>query len=245
MRRTIKYALDPKTRQEHSITSAQPKQRLSLPSGRSRRSIACLSRLKKTPTRCAALPTSALPKDKNVSIKTLSMAAIANDGHEGTITATVLYTGSAKPENLIPTFITPGTVTVNGAAQTSGSSAQDFRKTLTYLCTSRNGQYTRRYTVKIRFVYEEPSQSLLKTFRFPAGVNPLTKDSEGRIDQTARTVHISACYAGERPKKLIPEFSATGEVTVDGVEQTSGTRIIRPYFFAKEMTLTTYFSPIR
>ena len=161
-------------------------------------------------------------KDKNASIKTLSMAAIANDGHEGTITATVLYTGSAKPESLIPTFITPGTVTVNGAAQTSGSSAQDFRKTLTYLCTSRNGQYTRRYTVKIRFVYAEPAQSLLKTFRFPAGVNPLTKDSEGRIDQTAHTVHISACYAGERPKKLIPEFSATGEVTVDGLTQSSG-----------------------
>ena len=150
------------------------------------------------------------------------MAAIANDGHEGTITATVLYTGSAKPESLIPTFITPGTVTVNGAAQTSGSTAQDFRKPLVYICTSRDGQYTRKYTVKIRFVYAEPAQSLLKTFRFPAGVNPLTKDSEGRIDQTARTVHISAHYAGERPKKLIPEFSATGEVTVDGLAQSSG-----------------------
>ena len=164
-------------------------------------------------------------KDKNSELKTLSMAAIANDGHEGTITATVLYAGSAKPESLIPTFITPGTVTVNGAAQTSGSSAQDFRKTLTYLCTSRNGQYTRRYTVKIRFVYAEPAQSLLKTFRFPAGVNSLTKDSEGRIDQTAHTVHISAHYAGERPKKLIPEFSATGEVTVDGLTQTSGSSV--------------------
>lgn len=161
-------------------------------------------------------------KDKNASIKTLSMAAIANDGHEGTITATVLYTGSAKPESLIPTFITPGTVTVNGAVQTSGSSAQDFRKPLVYICTSRDGQYTRKYTVKIRFVYAEPAQSLLKTFRFPAGVNPLTKDSEGRIDQTARTVHITAHYAGERPEKLIPEFSATGEVTVDGLAQSSG-----------------------
>ena len=161
-------------------------------------------------------------KDKNASIKTLSMAAIVNDGHEGTITATVLYTGSAKPESLIPTFITPGTVTVNGAVQTSGSSAQDFRKTLTYICTSRDGQYTRKYTVKIRFVYAEPAQSLLKTFRFPAGVNPLIGDSEGRIDQTAHTVHITAHYAGERPKKLIPEFSATGEVTVDGLTQSSG-----------------------
>ena len=161
-------------------------------------------------------------KDKNASIKTLSMAAIANDGHEGTITATVLYTGSAKPESLIPTFITPGTVTVNGAVQTSGRSTQDFRKPLVYICTSRDGQYTRKYTVKIRFVYAEPSQSLLKTFRFPAGVNPLIGDSEGRIDQTARTVHITARYAGERPKKLIPEFSATGEVTVDGLTQSSG-----------------------
>ena len=161
-------------------------------------------------------------KDKNSELKTLSMAAIANDGHEGTITATVLYTGSAKPESLIPTFITPGTVTVNGAAQTSGSSAQDFRRTLAYICTSRDGQYRRTYTVKIRFVYAEPAQSLLKTFRFPAGVNPLTKDSEGRIDQTAHTVHISAHYAGERPKKLIPEFSATGEVTVDALTQSSG-----------------------
>ena len=161
-------------------------------------------------------------KDKNASIKTLSMAAIANDGHEGTISATVLYTGSAKPESLIPTFITPGRVTVNGAAQTSGSTAQDFRKTLTYICTSRDGQYTRKYTVKIRFVYAEPSQTLLKTFRFPAGVNPLTKDCEGRIDHTARTVHISACYAGQKPDKLIPEFSATGEVTVDALTQSSG-----------------------
>ena len=161
-------------------------------------------------------------KSNNSDLKTLSMAAIANDGHEGTITATVLYTGSAKPESLIPTFITPGTVTVNGASQTSGYTAQDFRKTLTYVCTSRDGQYTRKYTVKIRFVYAEPSQSVLKTFRFPAGVNPLTKDCEGRIDQTAHTVHISAHYAGERPEKLIPEFSATGEVTVDGLTQSSG-----------------------
>ena len=164
-------------------------------------------------------------KDKNSELKTLSMAAIANDGHEGTITATVLYTGSAKPESLIPTFITPGTVTVNGAVQTSGSSAQDFRKTLTYVCTSRDGQYTRRYTVKIRFVYAEPSLSVLKTFRFPAGINPLTKDCEGRIDQTARTVHITACYAGQKPKKLIPEFSATGEVTVDSLTQTGGSSV--------------------
>ena len=164
-------------------------------------------------------------KDKNSELKTLSMAAIANDGHEGTITATVLYTGSAKPESLIPTFITPGTVRVDGAVQTSGSTAQDFRKTLTYVCTSRDGQYTRRYTVKIRFVYAEPSLSVLKTFRFPAGINPLTKDCEGRIDQTARTVHITACYAGQKPKKLIPEFSATGEVTVDSLTQTGGSSV--------------------
>ena len=164
-------------------------------------------------------------KEKNSELKTLSTAAIINDGHEGTITATVLYTGSTKPESLIPTFITPGTVRVDGAVQTSGSTAQDFRKTLTYVCTSRDGQYTRRYTVKIRFVYAEPSQSVLKTFRFPAGINPLTKDCEGRIDQTARTVHITACYAGQKPEKLIPEFSATGEVTVDSLTQTSGSSV--------------------
>jgi len=164
-------------------------------------------------------------KEKNSELKTLSTAAIINDGHEGTITATVLYTGSTKPENLIPTFITPGTVRVDGAVQTSGSTAQDFRKTLTYVCTSRDGQYTRRYTVKIRFVYAEPSLSVLKTFRFPAGINPLTKDCEGRIDQTARTVHITACYAGQKPKKLIPEFSATGEVTVDSLTQTGGSSV--------------------
>ena len=164
-------------------------------------------------------------KEKNSELKTLSTAAIINDGHEGTITATVLYTGSTKPESLIPTFITPGTVRVDGAVQTSGSTAQDFRKTLTYVCTSRDGQYTRRYTVKIRFVYAEPSLSVLKTFRFPAGINPLTKDCEGRIDQTARTVHITACYAGQKPKKLIPEFSATGEVTVDSLTQTSGSSV--------------------
>ena len=164
-------------------------------------------------------------KEKNSELKTLSTAAIINDGHEGTITATVLYTGTTKPESLIPTFITPGTVRVDGAVQTSGSTAQDFRKTLTYICTSRDGQYTRRYTVKIRFVYAEPSQSVLKTFRFPAGINPLTKDCEGRIDQTARTVHITACYAGQKPKKLIPEFSATGEVTVDSLTQTSGSSV--------------------
>ncbi len=164
-------------------------------------------------------------KEKNSELKTLSTAAIINDGHEGTITATVLYTGTTKPESLIPTFITPGTVKVDGALQTSGSTAQDFRKTLTYVCTSRDGQYTRRYTVKIRFVYAEPSLSVLKTFRFPAGINPLTKDCEGRIDQTAHTVHITACYAGQKPKKLIPEFSATGEVTVDSLTQTGGSSV--------------------
>ena len=44
-------------------------------------------------------------------------------------------------------------------------------------------------------------------------------------DNGSRTVHISAHYTGQKPEKLIPEFSATGEVTVDGLTQSSGSSV--------------------
>ncbi|UTC61753.1 hypothetical protein E4O05_09385 [Treponema sp. OMZ 787] len=160
----------------------------------------------------------------NAEIKADSMASISNDGHEGTISATVLYTGAERPESLVPSFISGGKVSLNGIEQSPGSTPQDFRKTLSYLCTSKVGNYTRSYKVKITFIKTENAQAVLKSFKFPSHLNPaLSKDAEGKIDELTNAVYLTVNYSqGSEPEYLTPEFSSTGIVTVNGITQSSG-----------------------
>ena len=162
-------------------------------------------------------------KNKNANIKDTAMAAIFNEGEKGYITVTVNYDG-AKPDVLIPTFLSPGTVSVNRVTQQSGTSSQDFSAPIEYLCVSKNKLFSRLYTVNVEYNKTEPATALINSFSFPAYLNKeITHDVQGIIDHENATIDIEVPYSGSNePYKLMPLFSGTGKIYVEGITQSSG-----------------------
>ena len=162
-------------------------------------------------------------KNKNTNIKDTAMAAIFNEGEKGYITVTVNYDG-AKPDVLIPTFLSPGTVSVNRVTQQSGTSSQDFSAPIEYLCVSKNKLFSRLYTVNVEFNKTEPATALINSFSFPAYLNKdITHDVQGVIDHENGTIDIEVPYSGiNEPYNLMPLFSGTGKIYVEGIIQSSG-----------------------
>ena len=157
----------------------------------------------------------------NPGIAANAIATIINTDNTGTINAQVFYSG-ARPSTLTPRFISPGAVSVSGAVQTSGASSQDFSFALDYRVVSKNGQYTRTYTVRIEFISVTDSAPRITSFIFSAALNAeLVLDTEGQIGEGL--IIIDARYGGDyAPDALIPEFRAEGLVTVYGSAQVSG-----------------------
>lgn len=160
----------------------------------------------------------------NSEIKSNVIASVYNEGDLGLVSATVLYEGDVAPYELIPEFITPGTLTLNGEEQISGVTKNSFEYSAEYLCTSKNGLYCRLYTIKIDFVKVVPAQAFIKSFTFSDYLNPgITQTTQAVIDELTKTIRIEVEYFGqEEPFDLIPQFSATGSVYVSNIEQTSG-----------------------
>jgi hypothetical protein len=157
----------------------------------------------------------------NSNIAANAVASITNNDNTGTISAQVFYSG-ARPSTLMPRFISPGTVSVSGVTQTSGGNSRDFSTPVEYRVVSRNGQYTRVYTVKVEFISLTDNAPQITSFRFSAAQNPeLVQDSEAQISDGL--ILIDARYKGAyAPDTLIPEFTAEGLVTVYGSVQVSG-----------------------
>lgn len=162
-------------------------------------------------------------RNTNMNIKDVAIASIANEGDKGYITVTVNYDG-AKPDVLTPTFLSPGNVSVGQVAQQSGISSQDFSSPIEYLCVSKDKQFSRLYTVNVEFNKIEPATALINSFNFPAYLNEdITYDTQGIIDHENGTIDIEVPYSSiSEPYKLIPLFSGTGKIYVDGIIQTSG-----------------------
>ena len=162
-------------------------------------------------------------RNTNMNIKDVAIASIANEGDKGYITVTVNYDG-AKPDVLTPTFLSPGNVSVGQVAQQSGISSQDFSSPIEYLCVSKDKQFSRLYTVNVEFNKIEPATALINSFNFPAYLNEdITYDTQGIIDHENGTIDIEVPYSSiNEPYKLIPLFSGTGKIYVDGIIQTSG-----------------------
>jgi parallel beta-helix repeat protein len=160
-------------------------------------------------------------KTDNSRIAANAVASIVNTGDTGTITVQVYYSGE-KPQTLIPSFITPGRASVAGVQQTSRASAQDFSVPLEYRVVSRNGLYTRLYTVKVEFISLVSVAPRITSFRFNQNINhELVQDTVGEISDGL--IMIDAYYGGAYPPDtLIPEFTAQGIVTVMGSVQISG-----------------------
>lgn len=159
----------------------------------------------------------------NDGITQTAVAAIFNEGEKGYITVTVNYQG-AKPDVLIPDFWSPGTVSVKRIEQQSGSSSQDFSSPVEYLCVSKNKMFSRLYTVNVEYNQTEPATALINSFSFPAYQNKdITYDTQGIIDHTNGTIDIEVPYSSiSEPYQLMPLFSGTGKVYVDGIVQTAG-----------------------
>ena len=162
-------------------------------------------------------------KTANAGIAATAVGSIINNNALGTINVQVFYSG-AQPSALTPTFLSPGTVSVQGVTQVSGSTSHDFSQTLEYRVVSRNNLYTRTYTVVVDFIDVAAAAPTFTSFKFSSGLNhELVQDTESQISDSAGLIMITARYGGSYPPEmLIPEFRATGIVTVFGSVQTSG-----------------------
>ena len=160
-------------------------------------------------------------KIDNPSIAATSVASIVNNGDVGTITLQVFYSG-AQPSTLVPRFVTPGTVRVGGTVQNSGIHSHDFSSPLEYRVVSRNGMYSRIYTVRVEFVSLSVNPPVMLSFTLSQALNPeLIRDSAGAIGDGLITIDVY--YGGSTaPQILVPEFRAEGLVTALGSVQVSG-----------------------
>jgi hypothetical protein len=178
----------------------------------------------------------------NAGIAANAVASIINTDNTGTITVQVFYAG-ARPSALTPRFISPGTVSVAGKVQTSGETSRDFTSPVEYRVVSKNGQYTRTYTVRVELINLTDSAPRITLFRFSAALNAeLVQDAEGQISEGL--VIIDARYGGVNPPDtLIPEFRAEGLVTVYGSVQVSDSSA-QDFFRQIKYTVTNPLNPL-
>lgn len=159
----------------------------------------------------------------NPLIAATAVGSIINTDNTGTITVQV-FCSSAKPSMLTPTFITPGTVTVNGVTQISGMTSHGFDTPLEYLVVSRNGQYRRVYTVQVEVISLTQDTPRITSFGFLNTLNlDLVQNATGEIGDAAGMILVDVYYGSNTaPYTLTPTFSAEGIVTVSNSVQISG-----------------------
>ncbi len=170
------------------------------------------------------------PKSKNPAIKATALASIVDDGDVGTITVSVVYNAGDEDavKSLKATWVSPGTVySGDGYEISSGYSFYNSElgtRHMNLTCVSRNGMYRRVYSVTIKFVEVQPAVAAMRTFTFPALLNPsLAGDAVGIINDSNQTILVNAVYrTAEKPSRLVAEFTSTGNVDADGIPQSSG-----------------------
>ena len=127
---------------------------------------------------------------------------------------------SADLTALVATFsITGSSVSVAGAAQVSGTTANDFRGPVTYRVTAADGS-TQDYTVTVTVA--AASAKAITDFGLLSADNPgLSSNASATITGTAIAVTVPS---STNVTALIATFHATGaSVAVGGVPQVSGT----------------------
>lgn len=121
---------------------------------------------------------------------------------------------------LVASFeLSGGTVSSNGVAVHSGSTALDFSRTVVITVTASDGS-AREYRVTISSEVD-PSLKTITQFSFLAANNPsLNADYYATINGTDITLEFPA---GTVVNSLIPTFRTNGQkVSVNGVQQSSG-----------------------
>ena len=111
------------------------------------------------------------------------------------------------------------TVNVGSTLQISGSSSNDFTSPITYTVTSANSKTTVNYIVTV-IVAQDPA-TMLSNF----ALNDSSKKKVIGIPKCiaqACTITVIMPYATPKFTTLIPTFTTTGVVTVDGATVESG-----------------------
>jgi len=160
------------------------------------------------------------------AITSFAFLTIDNAGLSADVIATISGTAIAATVpngtdvgSLVATFATTGaSVSVNGVAQASGTSANDFSNPVSYVVTAQDGSM-QTFTVTVEIA--PPPAKAITSFSFLTVDNPgLPSD----IDATISGTNIVATVPfGTDVSALTATFSTTGvSVTVGGVPQTSG-----------------------
>ena len=141
----------------------------------------------------------------------------------GLIMLSARYGGYTMPESLAPQFSATGLVTVLGTVQTSGSSAHNFSRQIKYTVTNpENPLLTRDYWVQVNFIRDTSSDANITAFGFHPDENPgLSGILTGAIAQDTITVYAME-GSGVHEKVMVPRFTASGTVSVNGAPQSSG-----------------------
>ena len=150
-------------------------------------------------------------------LKSLNQEAVMADCEAvikpGEITLTLDAYDALK--SLVVTFTHEGvSVTVGGVQQTSGVTANDFSKPLTYTVETKDGQRM-DYQVKVAFAGSQP----ISRFEFLKSVNKdLPKDSKCTLEGNSILSFLPV-----PPTTLVPNFETSARsVSVDGQIQESG-----------------------
>ena len=159
--------------------------------------------------------------------KDLSKDCIAQiDELTKTIRCEVLYHSSKPPYDLIPSFVSSGTVTCDGMTQTSGFSGQNFRYTNYYTVTTGDIELsTSRYRIEVVFLKDDSSSCDILDFGFKIENNAsLSSDVQATVTERTQKIFAFMPYgAGSQSGTLLtPTFTSNGTVSVNGQNQTSG-----------------------
>ena len=159
--------------------------------------------------------------------KDLSKDCIAQiDELTKTIRCEVLYHSSKPPYDLIPSFVSSGTVTCDGMTQTSGFSGQNFRYTNYYTVTTGDIELsTSRYRIEVVFLKDDSSSCDILDFGFKIENNgSLSSDVQATVTERTQKIFAFMPYgAGSQSGTLLtPTFTSNGTVSVNGQNQTSG-----------------------
>ena len=167
-----------------------------------------------------ANPANLMDEDNERGFNTKSITAFSLPSLEvaGTIdqkleTIAVMVPYGTDIKALVATFTTTGSsVKVGSKVQVSGTTANNFTKTVTYTVTAVNGT-----TAKYKVTVTPSSNKAITAFSF-ASVG-----AAGTVDEGAKTIAVTV-PAGTNVSALVATFTTTGaSVSVVGVAQVSGT----------------------
>ncbi len=159
-----------------------------------------------------------LPVNTEAEILSYSIAnQVTSEIDANNQTISVTMPGGTDLTSLVADFVlsTGATATVDGAAQTSGTTANDFTSPVVYTVTAEDGTTTKNWTVTVNVELSDAAEIL--DYTIPNQVN-------SSIDEVSQTIDVTM-PEGTDLTSLVADFvlSTGATATVDGAAQTSGT----------------------